>query len=89
MPPESTKEKGVSKENEDYKESKAFRGHKEYRASKQGERGDSGIITTINGFYALTGDKDGNLYAICADDDNPPQFETDDEGNVYVILPDE
>jgi hypothetical protein len=56
---------------------------------KQGERGDSGIITTINGFYALTGDKDGNLYAICADDDNPPQFETDDEGNVYVILPDE
>ena len=56
---------------------------------KQGERGDSGIITTINGFYALTGDKDGNLYALCADDDNPPQFETDNEGNVYVILPDE
>ena len=56
---------------------------------KQGERGDSGIITTINGFYALVGDEDGNLYAICADDDNPPQFETDDEGNVYVILPDE
>ena len=56
---------------------------------KQGERGDSGVITLINGFYALVGDEDGNLYALCTDDENPPQFETDDEGNVYVILPDE
>ena len=56
---------------------------------EKGERGDSGITTTINGFFTLVVDENGNLYALCTDDDNPPQFETDDEGNVYFILPDE
>ena len=56
---------------------------------EKGERGDSGITTTINGFFTLVGDENGNLYALCTDDDNPPQFETDDEGNIYFVLPDE
>ncbi len=56
---------------------------------EKGDRGDSGITTTINGFFTLVGDENGNLYALCTDDDNPPQFETDDAGNVYFILPDE
>ena len=53
---------------------------------EKGERGDSGIVTPINGFYTLTGDEEGNLYAVCADDDNPPQFEVDNIGNIYVTI---
>ncbi len=53
----------------------------------KGDRGDSGVVTPISGLYALTGDEDGNLYAVYADGDEPPEFETDEEGNVYVVLP--
>lgn len=54
----------------------------------KGERGDSGVVVPVSGMFSLVGDEDGNLWAYYADGDNPPQFETDDEGNIYYITPD-
>lgn len=54
----------------------------------KGERGDSGVVVPISGMFTLTGDEEGNLWAYYADEDNPPQFVTDDEGNIYYITPD-
>ena len=54
----------------------------------KGERGDSGIVAPTSGFYALTGDEDGNLYAVYAEGDEAPSFETDTDGNIYAIIPD-
>ena len=56
---------------------------------EQGERGDSGITVPVSGFYTLSGDAEGNLWAYYADGDTPPQFETDEEGNIFAITPDE
>lgn len=56
---------------------------------EQGERGDSGITVPVSGFYTLSGDEEGNLWAYYADGDTPPQFETDEEGNIFAITPDE
>lgn len=56
---------------------------------EKGERGDSGITVPVSGMFTLAGDEDGNLFAYYADGDNPPSFETDDEGNIYYNIPDE
>ena len=55
---------------------------------EKGDRGDSGIVTQITGLFTLSGDADGNLWAYYADGDNPPEFDVDDEGNIYYITPD-
>ena len=40
--------------------------------------------------FNLVGDADGNLWAIFPDDTkNNPQFETDNEGNIYMIVSDD
>lgn len=53
----------------------------------KGDRGDSGVYTAVSGMYALSGDEEGNLYAITMEGEQAPSFETDDDGNIYVCLP--
>lgn len=59
------------------------------KQGEKGDRGDSGVVTPTNGFFTLAGDADGNLYAYYNDEDNPPVFEVDENGNIYYITPDE
>ena len=55
---------------------------------EKGERGDSGVTVPINGLFTLSGDAEGNLWAYYADGTTPPQFEVDEEGNIYYLTPD-
>lgn len=55
---------------------------------EKGDRGDSGVTVPIGGFFSLTGDADGNLYAYYADGSTAPSFETDSTGNIYYNTPD-
>ena len=55
---------------------------------EKGATGESGVTMPANGMIALHGDENGNLWCYYSDADNPPQFETDDTGNIYYILPD-
>lgn len=56
----------------------------------KGDRGDSGVTVPINGLFTLSGDADGNLWAYYADGaTSAPEFETDNDGNIYYITPDE
>ncbi|RGU89870.1 collagen-like protein [Clostridium sp. AF15-17LB] len=53
----------------------------------KGDRGDSGITVPLSGLFVLSGDEQGNLYAYYTDGSEPPQFETDSEGNIYYTVP--
>ena len=55
---------------------------------EKGATGESGVTMPANGMIALSGDENGNLWCYYPDADNPPQFETDDTGNIYYTLPD-
>ena len=55
----------------------------------RGSQGESGITTQISGLFTLAGDDEGNLWAYHADSDNPPEFDVDEEGNIYYITPNE
>ena len=55
----------------------------------KGETGESGVLVPINGFFTLTVDDDGNLYANVADDSDPNSIplEYDAEtGNIYFVV---
>ena len=55
---------------------------------QQGPPGESGVVVPVSGMFTLAGDADGNLWAYYADGSDPPQFETDEDGNIYYITPD-
>ena len=46
------------------------------------------MVVPVSGMFTLAGDADGNLWAYYADGSDPPQFETDEDGNIYYITPD-
>lgn len=49
-------------------------------------KGESGITAPVAGFFTLTVDEDGNLWAHSAEGGTTPEFEYDNEtGNLYVI----
>ena len=54
----------------------------------QGPPGESGVTVPLAGWFALAGDADGNLWAYYNEENAPPQFEVDDDGNIYYIIPD-
>lgn len=50
----------------------------------RGERGDSGVTAPLSGFFSLTVDADGNLWAHAADGASAPPFAYDtDTGELY------
>lgn len=52
----------------------------------KGERGESGVITPLNGFFTLSVDADGNLWAHSAEEGTPLSFEYDGEtGDLYIV----
>ena len=52
----------------------------------KGDTGESGVTTPINGFFTLSVDADGNLYAYSSADESAPTFEYDEgTGNLYFI----
>ncbi len=53
-----------------------------------GPAGESGVTTPASGWFTLAGDAEGNLWAYYNDADESPQFETDEDGNIYYITPD-
>lgn len=55
----------------------------------KGDTGESGVTTQIAGFFTISVDSEGNLYANHSDGDYPPEFEYDTEtGNLYFITND-
>lgn len=55
-------------------------------AGPQGPPGESGVTTPVNGFFTLSVDSDGNLWAHSAEGGTTPDFEYDSEtGNFYFI----
>lgn len=52
-----------------------------------GTKGDNGMTALTSGFFTLSGDPDGNLWAYYVDGDTPPAFEVDSGGNIYYIVP--
>ena len=56
---------------------------------EKGEPGESGVTTPINGFFTMSVDSDGNLWAHSAGNDTTPEFEYDSSsGNLYFITED-
>ena len=52
----------------------------------QGKTGESGITTPVAGFFTLSVDADGNLYAYSAEGGTVPQMEYDSvTGNLYIV----
>lgn len=52
-------------------------------------KGESGVIAPVNGFFTMTVDEEGNLYAISSGG-NVPEFEYDpDTGDLYFITSEE
>lgn len=52
---------------------------------EKGPPGESGIVTPVSGFFTLSVDSDGNLWAY-SEDGNAPNLEYDSEtGNLYVV----
>lgn len=54
----------------------------------KGETGESGIQTQISGFFTLSVDENGDLWAHYADSDTAPPVELDSDGNIYYTVPD-
>lgn len=52
----------------------------------KGDKGESGVTAPTNGFFTLSVDDDGDLWAHYAD--NPPPVELDEDGNLYYVVPD-
>ena len=55
---------------------------------EKGDTGESGVIVPVSGFFTLYGDSEGNLWCLYTDGSTGPQFEVDNEGNIYYITPD-
>lgn len=53
---------------------------------EKGEKGESGITVSINGFFTLAVDDEGNLCAYSSEDGTTPPIEYDEEtGNLYIV----
>lgn len=54
-----------------------------------GAKGDSGIMAPTQGYFALWVDSEtGNLYCDYVDTETPPQFDFEDNGDLYLVIPD-
>ena len=52
----------------------------------QGPQGETGIVAPVNGFFTLTVDSEGNLYACSAENGTTPEFEYNSEtGDLYIV----
>ena len=50
----------------------------------KGERGDSGVTVPANGFFTMTVDANGDLWAVSSGSD-APEFSLDSDGNLYYV----
>lgn len=57
-------------------------------AGADGKPGMNGVTVPISGWFTLGGDDEGNLYAYYGGTDSPPQFEVDENHNIYYVIPD-
>ena len=53
-----------------------------------GAPGESGVTVPTSGAFTLSGDAEGNLYCYYTDESNPPSFETEENGDIYINIPD-
>lgn len=57
---------------------------------RKGDTGESGVISPVAGFYAMSVDADGNLWAHYATSEETPGFEYDAAtGNLYAVIGDD
>lgn len=58
----------------------------EIKHGQKGDPGESGVTTPVSGFFTLSVDADGNLWAHSAEGGTTPDFEYDSEtGNLYFV----
>lgn len=56
----------------------------------KGDPGESGLQVATSGFFSMSVDKSGNLYAYYAENDQAPPFDYDSStGNLYYEIPEE
>lgn len=57
-------------------------------AGPKGDKGDAGPQGEPGErtLWAFEGDEEGNLYLVYSDDEDPPQFEVDENNNIYYVL---
>ena len=54
---------------------------------EQGPQGESGVTTPINGFFTLSVDDNGDLWAHSAVENEVPQFEyTEETGDLFIVI---
>lgn len=52
---------------------------------EKGDTGESGVLAPTSGFFTMSVDEEGNLYATFAGEDETMAFEIDEEGNLYFV----
>lgn len=52
----------------------------------EGPQGESGVVVPTSGFFTLSMDENGDVYVHCADEENAPEFEVKEDGDIYVVL---
>lgn len=52
----------------------------------KGDAGESGIMTPIEGFFTLSVDEDGNMYVHSLEGNTAPNFELDEDKNLYIVM---
>lgn len=55
----------------------------------QGIQGPSGVTVPVSGFFTFAGDESGNGDLWCYAVDTAPEFETDSDGNIYMLIEEE
>lgn len=55
----------------------------------KGDPGESGVTTPVNTFFTLSVDSNGDLYAYCADGDIGVGVDLEDNGDLYIIIPED
>lgn len=52
----------------------------------KGDTGESGVMTPIEGFFTLSVDEEGNMYVYSLEGDTAPNFELDENKNLYIVM---
>lgn len=55
------------------------------KQGEKGEQGESGVTVPVTGFFTFSGDSDGNLWCYYTGS-TPPAFETEENGDIYMLL---
>jgi len=72
--------------NDEFRGQQGIQGEKGEKGDK-GDQGESGVTVPANGMFTFSGNSTtGDLWCYYPDDNTPPLFEVDENGNIYCVL---